>query len=304
MTQSAIPAPFSLFLRSCVVTVGTIQVSNVGLQSGLDIWFKIKRTLKPGESSTCDLKLTNLADATRQTIESYTKASVPTGAPPGATPTSIVPVTIAAGYVGNSSTIFAGQMRSAQTVQNDADFITELNTGDGDEAKLLARSTASFGTGANAYVVAVKLMNDMGCGFGNLASVASILRAAPLFSAGCVIKGNSNSILSDVATACGLEVSIQGGVAQWLTQGQPLGGQAYLLSSNTGMIGSPTVDTKGILHVETVLLPGLAPGQPIQVNAKFVQGLFRIRDIETTADTSTENWGHSLECARIGLGVG
>jgi len=107
------------------------------------------------------------------------------------------------------------------------------------------------------------------------------------------------------------------GVAQWQKLGQPLGGEAYVLSTtglqtnliaaalgNTGVLGSPTIDTKGILSIETLMLPGLAPGQPIQVNAKYVSGLFRIISIETTGSTFDNDWKHSIQAKPYGLGVG
>jgi hypothetical protein len=301
-----VPDPFKLFSRSCTITVGTVQIQNVGLTTGLDVWFKVKRTLQAKEPSTADLKIWNLSDATRAVIESYTQSGV---ASPAAAPGSklgglqaIVPVKIEAGYVGNTSTLFLGEMRSAQTVADESDLVTELNTGDGDEAKLLARSSASFGAGANALIVAKKLLADMGCGVGNIATVSSILQAAPLFAGGYVLKGNCMSHLSDLALSCGLEVSIQGGVAQWTTLGQPLGGQAYNLNADTGLIGSPTVDTKGVLNATCQLLPGINPGDPIVLSAKYVKGTFRVTSIETTGGTwAGQPWEHSIEAKRVGL---
>jgi hypothetical protein len=295
---------------------GGVQITYIGGMTGLDLWFQIKRSLKPKEPSTCDLKIWNLADSTRQAINAFTNTGFQAGgAPPGSKTgglsTTIVPVKIVAGYVGNISTVFLGNMRSAQTVQDNTDLVTELNTGDSDESTILARSSRSFPPGANAYNVALSIIqNDMGCGIGNIASVQAILAASPLFKSGAIVKGNSMEHLSDIATACGLEVSVQGGATQWVTAGRPLGGQAYLLSSgdtatssvNTGLTGSPTVDTKGVLHAECLLLPGLAPGQPIQIDAKFVQGWFRILSLELKGDTKGTDWGFSIEAGRMQIG--
>jgi hypothetical protein len=308
-----------LFGRSCEVTVGSVLISNIGTQVGLDIWFNVKRTLKANTPATCDLKIWNLSDATRATIESYTQVGVSPATAPGTKTgglSTIVPVKVVAGYVGNMSTIFLGELRSAQTVQDGPDFITELTSGDGDEATILARSSASFGTGANAYVVAKRCMTDMKVGDGNIATVKSILTGAPLFAGGYVLKGRSMSHLADIARSCGLEVSIQDGVTQWTTAGQPLGGQAYLLSSstavpaaplqvaagtNTGLIGSPTVDTKGLLHAETLLLPGIVPGQPIVMQARFVNGAFRVTECEYKGDTHGNEWSIAIQAARFGV---
>ena len=299
MTQqvptSSLPLGFTLENRSVTVTVGNVQVVNVGQQVGLDVWFQIKRDLKAKVPNTCDLRLYNLSQSTRQSIEQYTQVNAQ-----GAN-TKVVPVQIDAGYVGNVSTIFLGEMRSAQTVKDGDDFVTELTSGDGDQAIVLARSTKAFGSGCNALVVAKQLLSDMGVGLGNIATVSSVLQSSPLYNKGYVLKGNSMSHLTDLATSCGLECTIQGGVAQWTSLGQPLGGQAYSLSSSTGMLGSPTCDTKGVLSVETLLLPGITPGMPLVMNALFVQGAFRVTSVEITGSTFDTDFGCKIEAKKYGL---
>lgn len=295
MTQ---PATIKLLNRSCTVTVGTTQISRVGQQLGLDVWFSVKRSLKAGEPNTCDLRLYNIAPATREAIEA---SSQPLAAPGGG-PQTAVPVQIVAGYIGNTSTIFLGELRSAQTITDGPNTVTELTSGDGDQAVVLARSTASFAAaGGNAYAVAQQLLSDMQCGVGNLATVASVLKASPLYQKGVALKGCSNDLLRNLARSCGIEVTIQAGVAQWCTLGQPLGGQAYSLSSSTGLIGSPSVDTKGVLSGEVLMVPGFAPGLPVVMNAKFVQGLFRLTSVETVGDTGSNEWSHRFEAKRYGL---
>ena len=196
--------------------------------------------------------------------------------------------------------MFLGELRSAQTTKAGPDLVTELSTGDSDQAGLLARSTASFGPGCNGYVVARRLLADMGCGVGNLASVASILMSTPIYQQGVVLKGNSLDHLLDLALSCGLEVKLQGQVAQWTALGQPINGQAYSLTPSTGLIGSPSLDTQGTLTCETLMLPGLVPGQPIVLSSKFVTGLFRVTSMQTTGDTAGKEWSHSIEAKRYG----
>src|ERR1700683_1670624 len=96
-----------LFQRQINVTVGSTLVS------GLDMAFNIKKTLKK-EPNTADLKIWNLSTPTRKTIEQ----SLPTSTVP-------VPVLISAGYVGAMASLFNGEMRSASTVQDKENQITE-----------------------------------------------------------------------------------------------------------------------------------------------------------------------------------
>lgn len=303
MTQPAVVAPpIPLSNRAAIVTVGTVEIDNIGQQQGLDVWFHVRRSLRPKEPNTCDLRIYNLSDDSRKAIEA-SSSPAPGPAQPGGN-NNVTPVRIDAGYVDSMSNIFLGEMRSAQTMMDGPDTVTELTTGDGDFAAVIARLNMSFTKGSNAYTVARAMLAAMKLGNGNLESVANVLRQSPLYGNGVVIKGNAMSILKDLATAVGLEVSIQGGVAQFLTLGQPLAGQAYEISSDTGMIGSPSVDTKGTLTVTTLMLPGIVPGSPIQMNAKYVQGLFRVISIETTGDTKEKEWQHLIEARKYGTGLG
>jgi hypothetical protein len=297
MTQPGL----ALVNRSCTVTVGTIEIANIGGQIGLDVWFQVRRSLKPKEPNTCDLRIYGLSEDTQRAIEQSAQPHPSPASAPGA-PNAIVPVKIVAGYVGATATIFLGEMRSAQTVTDGPDTVTELTTGDGDQAGILARSTASFGAGANAYTVAQQLLADMKCGVGNLQTVAQILRASPLYQkAGVVLKGNSKDMLDDLARSCGLEVTTQNGIAQWHSLGQPLGGEAYSLSSDTGLIGVPSVDTKGVLCCDALMMPGIRPGIPIVMNAGRIKGLYRVISVETTGGTADNDWHHKVEAKRYGL---
>jgi hypothetical protein len=306
VTQLSGPSPsIQLFERSCTVTVGTTQIANVGQKTSLHVWFQVRRSLKPRDPNTCDLRIWNLSDTTRKAIEQAAQPLPPPGGSPPGAPLKATPVRIDAGYVGNTSTIFLGELRSAQTVRDGpSDTVTELTTGDGDDAAILSRSSAALGAGTTAYLVAQQLLGDMGCGVGNIATVRSVLQASTAYPKGVALKGASFDLLCDLAASCGLEVTIQGGVAQWLSRGRPLGGQAYLLQTtpqNTGVIGEPTVDTKGVLSIQTLMLPGLAPGQPVSVSTAYISGLYRVVSFETTGDSAGDDWTHSLECKRYGL---
>ncbi len=311
-----LPSPIQLLQRSCVVTVGSVQVSNIGQQMGLDVWFSVKKSLKPRTPQSCDLRLYNLSDSTRKAIEQSAQplpppgggapvASITNKATGEVTSNTATPVQIVAGYVGATSTIFLGELRSAQTVTDGADTVTELQVGDADQASIKARISQTFGAGANALMVAKALIAVMGCGAGNIATVASVLSAAPCYTKGVVAKGAALDHLCDLAKSCGLEVTLQNGnVLQWLSMGEPLGGQAYLFQTtptNTGVIGSPSVDTKGVLALDVLMVPGLLPGNPIVVQTKYISGPYRICSMETVGDTHSNDWHHSLECKRNGL---
>jgi hypothetical protein len=187
-------------------------------------------------------------------------------------------------------------------VRDGDDFVTELQTGDGDEALAVAHIATALKP-TNAYDVAVILLKAMGSGQGNLPAVARELRSTTLYQQGGMLKGNPGDILSDLCKSVGLEVTVQNGQAQFLSLGQPLDGSAYELSSDTGLIGEPSVDTKGVLCCMTLMLPGLKPGQLIYMNSLFVQGNYRIVSMMTVGDTSGNEWAHRIEAKRNGVPI-
>jgi len=317
---SSLPTSVSLFNRSCTVQIGPVSVSNIGQQAGLDVWFNVRKSLKPKTPNTADIRLYNLSDSTRKAIEQAAQPLPPPGGSATSKPVSTVvapdksgildntgtPVTITAGYVGATALIFQGALRSAQTVTDGPDTVTELSTGDGDSSAILARTSYNFGAGATAYSVAKQLISDMKCGAGNTDSsqIKTSLQSAPPYTAGVVLKGSSFEILCELATSCGLEVVLHNGVPLWLVAGQPTPGNAYLLQTvpqNTGVIGSPSVDTKGVLSIETLMLPGIVVGGPIQVETQYIKGLYRVCSAEWTGATSGNDFKISLEAKRYGL---
>ena len=235
MTQPASSVPafvamsgLQLFEKACTVTIGSVQVNNIGLQRGLDVWFNVKRSIQKGRTNVADIRLYNMTAATRQAIASELG--------PQSTP---VPVQIDAGYVGNTSTIFMGQLRNVMVSSQGPDYVIEIQAGDFDVGTIAARSTATFGTGATPYDIVTQLIQDMGCGAGNLASFATQLKSSTIYKNGYVLKGGSYEHLQDLAYSLGLEVTMQSGTLQWTQIGGATGsGKIYKLTSTTGLIGS------------------------------------------------------------------
>ena len=71
-----------------------------------------------------------------------------------------------------------------------------------------------------------------------------------------------------------------------------------LIDSQHGLIGSPTVNTTGLLSCKTEMIPDMFPGTKLSLNAKDVTGGFRVLSVETSGDTSGNEWGHDIEAMR------
>jgi len=265
-----------LFPRAWRVTVDTLELTKI------DVEFQVKKTLKQ-EPNTCDLKIYNLTPDHRKQIEQN----------PAIIKLQKVPVKIEAGYGTNLAQIFLGELRAGWTTTDGADVVTELSTGDGEKAMAGARLNVSFGPGAPVDVVLREIIKTLGVGQGNVQKAVSLLQAKGLvqFSTkSVVLKGNAAEHLTQFCKGAGLEWSLQDGAVQILTLGQPLAGRSLLLNASTGLIGSPSVDSKGVLTAQTLMIPGVRPGQLVTMDAKHVKGGYRIDTCEYTGDTLGNDW--------------
>ncbi len=295
-----------LWQKDWRVVVGTKDIS------GLDIQFRVKKSLKQ-EPNTCDLRIWGLSPDTRKMLEQGTDGRVVAnklsnkqalaGFTANVQTQTVVPVALEAGYKGGRSQIFLGEMRSAQTVTDGPNVITEMTTGDSDKAILGARLSVSLGPGASVSTALQKLLAAMGVGQGNLPKVLNLLNTtgtAKMYTKGAVLKGSAADRLTDITRSAGLEWSVQDGELQILQLGQPLDGEAVLISENTGMVGSPSCDTKGVLTVTTLMIPNIRPGVKIAMQSRSVNGGFRVISCMYEGDTSEKSneWLIKCECQR------
>lgn len=306
MTQPA-PASNELRQRAATVQVGTLLIQ-CGNGTGLDVAFTIRQGqaqsrggMKP-RANTCDLKIYNLnQDHQKQLEQTKTPATTPMSANPqsGA---KIVPCVISAGYVGRQSVVFSGELRAAHTVTDGPTAITELSTGDGDQALGQRRLSISLPPGGSAAAGLRAILKALGVGQGNLGKALTLLQSKPLagqlFSRGVVLKGSAAEIMTDFCRSAGLEWRIQNGQFQVQDLGKPLDGQAILVDSAHGMIGSPTVDTRGVLSFVMLMVPDLKPGVKVSVNAKHVKGGFRVIGVEWSGGTKEDEWYAKVEALK------
>ena len=64
------------------------------------------------------------------------------------------------------------------------------------------------------------------------------------------------------------------------------------------MIGSPTVDNKGILTVKSLIIPDLKPGAVVVVEGRRIKGNFRATKCVWSGDTAGEDWTITTEAER------
>lgn len=277
----------ALFGRTCTLTLGTTQIkcsqfAGAGANAqagpeqsgGLAIVFRVKKNLK-AEPNSVEIKVWNLAPNTRKSIEQP----------------ATIPVQLDVGYGGDNHTIYLGQVRSATSAIDGPNIITEISSGDSEQAFAAQRVKFTVPSQATPQQILSTAAQGLGVGIGNVTQMLSGATAGT-GGPGRVIMGAASKVFGQVVRSNGMQWSVQDGALQVMPIGTAIGspGTAVLLSAQTGLIGSPTIDNKGMLKCEALIQPGLTPGLPIVVQGANLQGAFRIEDVEFNGATWGAPW--------------
>lgn len=268
----------TLFGRAYNVTIDTLDVSDLRCS------FKIKKNLKPIPNS-CEIKVWNLSDASRDRLGSK----------------AVLPVRVEAGYeTTGTAQLFLGEVRSADHEVQGADIVTEVSCGDGDKAHQ-TRLHLSIGPSLPVSAVLESIVKALGIGEGNTKSIGKVLAAKGvlnMYGSGSAISGYAWRALQDLCRSAGLEASVQDGNIQILDLNKALEGKAVSLSAATGLIGSPTVDRKGVVKAKSLIIPELTPGRLVVFDSRFVKGGYRLQAVEYSGDTHGTEWYAEIECKK------
>lgn len=258
--------------------------------SGLDVDFVVEKSLKAGEFNTCSIKVYNLSPSTRQMLSG---AAAP------------LTVLLEAGFVGGISQLYFAGARSAWSTREGATYVTHIESSDTIARPTGVRKSKKIQPGEIGGSVyrttgpkvpleqAFRTITEaLGIDEGNLQQALSGFNDAPLTAVNAsALYGNGARRMTDLCRSAGLEWSIQDGALQLLDIGKTLSTtKAIQLSDSTGLFGSPSVDSQGVLEISSSLIPGLAPGVLIDVDSIFVKGGYRIEKIRYAGSTTGEEW--------------
>ena len=269
-----------LFNRRCVVIVDTVRVE------GLRVSFKVVKTTKQ-EPNTCEVKIYNLSAATRGQLSK-----------------KAVPVVLSAGYASNAAVIFQGDSRTVDHLREGTEWITRVRCGDGERAYQWSRFSESFAPGTSVVTIIRAAAKALGVNTGNLeAELAkgSFRDSIQQFAHGYSAHGNAAREFDRLMRTTGFSWSIQNGSLQLLRDTTTATGQAILLTSDTGLIGSPehnAPDKTGnppLIKFKSLLQPRIRCGGIVQLQSVAVKGQFRCESIEHNGDTHGQEWYSSGE---------
>ena len=153
-------------------------------------------------------------------------------------------VLLNAGYEGAMSQIFSGNIKHVYRYRDKNDYITEIEAGDGDKdfRNAVMNETLAAGT-TNMQLVERAVGTFKGVGGTTLGHVQINDRER---LRGKVISGNTRDVLRDVARESGANWSIQDGQLVIVNANDVLPGEAIVIRADTGMLGAPEINDKGI----------------------------------------------------------
>lgn len=282
-----------LYGRRSRVIVG---VGLGAIRAGLDVGEhrvagKITKTEKP-EPNDASVTIWNLSRSQRDSISELQ---------PTPSSTRGVPVLVELGYEEGIHQVFLGDLRTVTHQKDGADWLTTIESGDGEVAKRIARVKVSTGPGTPIDVALRAVVKALGVDAGNVTKIVGQLKAAgvaKLFTSRMIASGSAAEHMTNFCNSAGLQWSIQDGAIQITGRGRALSPVAVRLTPNTGLVGSPSVDPKGLLSATALIQPKLTINGLVSVESRSVTGTYRITKVTWDFDTHGDAWYAQIEGAR------
>lgn len=288
------------YIRRCNLVVSGASGDGLDLSS-LRIQFKIKKS-DAQTPNTAEIRVYNLApDTAKQIRKEFTR------------------VVLQAGYESNYGVIFDGNIKQVRMGrENGTDTYIDIAAGDGDDAYNYAVVNTTLAAGAkqsDQINAAANSMASKGVKQGFIADTGSAS-----LPRGKVMYGNARDYLRQSAEASGTTWSVQDGKLQLVSLTSVLPNQAVLLTSKTGLVGTPEQTNDGI-KAKCLLNPMLKIGVRVKINEEDVNeaklpdsdkndaankpadiskdGIYRLLVVEHSGDTRGNDWYSDLVCLDV-----
>lgn len=273
--------------------------------------FRIEKTLSETLNNST-LKIYNLNRDSRRLVEMPNNA-----------------VILRAGYSQDVGpvTCFVGIIRRSLTSRDGVDWVTEFELDDGMIAYRDSKFSVSFPPGSTGGTV----LNGIATKFGLPVRPLPPEISNKTYPQGFSFVGRTREAMSKVCQYLGCEWSIQNQEIQVLKKGGALKRTAIVISGETGMIGSPSLESKtmsdkaaakkgistntsGVIKrnketesgeikerfeiqgykVKCLLQPSLEPGDIVKLEAEGVDNFFKIEKLVHVGDTFGKDWYSEL----------
>lgn len=199
------------------------------------------------------------------------------------------------GYGNELGLVFAGDIINPVMRKDDTDWILSLECGDGYKEINNSRTNVTVKGGTGQKDIINILKKDMGKQDG--AGVVSIDNSNALPRSKTMI-GKTSKYVTNIARNNNADWSIQDGELVVLPKTEAIDDKSgFVLSQDTGMIGSPEKSESGI-EVTCLLNTNIRPGSLIRIESiiKEYSGDFKVTDVEITGDSHSDEWYSKITC--------
>lgn len=215
-----------------------------------------------------------------------------------------------AGYDDAAGLIFVGDITKAKSEMRNGDRVTTIESGDGINALRDSRHNKSYAPGQQASEVMGDLAGSMADKLGmdgeqlsgSVAEQASgaIEGVTGEFTRGTSVSGNAADSMTRVARANRLDWYIVDGEIRVVPQDGPDDEEAFVISPDTGLIGSPQWTDEERLEVKTLLQPDIRPRSTVRVESREFSGFFLVRSVNHKGDSGwSQDFYSILECTEL-----
>lgn len=203
-------------------------------------------------------------------------------------------VRVEAGYGTELARLFDGDITFADSAHMGVDWVTKVSVAEGGRAYANATVNRSYKAGATYATAIGETAKSMGLKMpGNVKDAKELGRQ---FVSGVSLTGPSRDQMSKLLKPHGMSWSVQNRQLQILKENGVRPDEAIVISSKTGMIGSPIVGAPKepgdpiSIKVKTLLEPALLPGGRIKVISEGITGLFKIDKVTITVSNFEQDY--------------
>lgn len=169
------------------------------------------------------------------------------------------------GYVNAMKLAFRGNIRYVMAHRENNDRILEIEAADGDHDFQRAKVMVSLAAGHTAQDVLDHVLQAC-----ESTTLGHVILPATRALRGAVYAGPVRYVLDKLAATIGAHWSIQDGVLDIVDADSTLPTEAIVVNADTGMLGAPEVDDKGI-KVRCLLNPAIVPNGKIWLDNNDIQ---------------------------------
>lgn len=231
-------------------------------------------------------------------------------------------VILQGGYQGNTRLFFRGNIKYANFYREENDRVCELNCGDGDKDFHGALVNFSLAAGHDDEQTIRQLMTTMqATALGHVHGK----KIRTKHGRGRVFSGNFREVMDEIAANNEAHWSIQDGKLIMVPVDSTLPNEAIMVSSETGLLGAPEVNDKGI-GINMMFDPRVIPGSKIwlsnnEVKMKHLKanitgqkrklhgpkqpvrldkdGIYKVYAVHGNGDTRGTEWVSECKCVAL-----